>query len=110
MLIVGTDADTMSVAERIKTLDDQCRNEDITVRTLKEPVIMVIPKRNIESWFAYLRGENPNEEDTYRKYTYETECKDDVNALDEMCRKQQLTQPVLPSLQAACVEFRKMPK
>lgn len=110
VLIVGTDADVMTVAERIGTLDEQCKKEGVAVRTTTEPVIMAIPKRNIETWCAYLRGENPNETDTYRKYAYESECKDDVKALDEMCRKQKLTQPVLPSLKAACVEFGKMPK
>lgn len=110
MLIVGTDADDKSVAERIDTLDKQCRDENVPVRMPHEPVIMVIPKRNIETWLAYLRGENPNEQDTYPKYAHEADCRDEVRALDAMCRRQQLKQPVSPSLQAACVELQRMPK
>ncbi len=109
VLIVGTDADTMTVADRIKTLDDQCRKENVQQRDAKEPVIMAIPKRNIETWLAYLRGENVNETDVYSKYKNEGDCRDQVRALDEMCRKQQLRQPVLPSLKAACTEFGRMP-
>jgi len=30
--------------------------------------MFVVPKRNIETWFAYLRGERPNEKDVYPKY------------------------------------------
>jgi len=110
VLIVGTDADQLSVVDRIATLDRQCMNENVPVRSTTEPVIIAVPKRNIETWFVYLRGENPNEDDTYPKYSYESQCRDDVKVLDEMCRKQQLRQPVPPSLQAACVEFGRMLK
>lgn len=109
VLIVGTDADEMTVAQRIGTLDGQCRSENVAVRTAQEPVIMAIPKRNIETWFAYLRGENPNEVDTYPRYRYESDCRVDVKVLGEMCKKGQMAQPPEPSLQAACIEFQRIP-
>ncbi len=109
VLAVGTDADTLSVDERIATLDRECQSRGVQKRTTQESVVMVVPKRNIETWFAYLRGEAPNEADVYPRYPHESDCKGDVRALGEMCRKRQLRDPVLSSLKAACNEYQKMP-
>ncbi|MBF0623235.1 MAG: hypothetical protein HQL82_00315 [Magnetococcales bacterium] len=109
VLLVGTDADTLSVVDRIAILDQACRNKNIPSRLAQDPVIMVVPKRNIETWLAYLRGESVNEVDNYPRYRGESDCRKDVKALDDMCRKQQLRQPAPPSLQATCGEYRKMP-
>jgi len=108
-LVVGTDADTMTVAQRIATLDRQCQARNVTARAAREAVVMVVPKRNIETWFAYLRGEAVNENDNYPRYPYEADCRDDVRRMDEMCRTQGLHEPAPTSLQAACTEFLKMP-
>jgi hypothetical protein len=108
-LIVGTDADTLSVAERIATLNQECQRQGVSPRTASEPVIMVVPKRNIETWFAYIRGESPNEADAYPRYPNESDCRNDVRTLDEMCRSGKLRDPAPPSLQAACSEYQKMP-
>ena len=109
VLTVGTDADTLSVAERIATLNQECQRQGISPRTAPEPVIMVVPKRNIETWFAYIRGESPNEADAYPRYPNESDCRNDVRTLDEMCRSGKLRDPAPPSLQAACSEYQKMP-
>jgi len=109
LLAVGTDADTLSVADRIATLDRECQAQGIPQRTPQEAVVMVVPKRNIETWFAYLRGESVNEEDVYPRYSNESDCRDDVRALDEMCRGGKLRDPAPPSLQVACSEYQKMP-
>jgi hypothetical protein len=108
-LIVGTDADTLSVSARIATLDRECQNQGIPLRGKAEPVVMVVPKRNIETWFAYIRGESPNEADVYPRYPNESDCRNDVRTLDEMCRSGKLRDPAPPSLQAACSEYQKMP-
>lgn len=108
-LIVGTDADEMSVADRIATLDTECQDQGIPKRETQDPVVMVVPKRNIETWFAYLRGESTNEDDTYRRYRNESDCRDDVRVLDEMCQSRKLRNPAPPSLLAACDEYKKMP-
>lgn len=109
VLAVGTDADTMTVADRIATLDRECQSQGIPARVPQEPIVMVVPKRNVETWFAYLRGETPNESDAYPRYANEADCRNDVRSLDEMCRSRNLRTPAPPSLQAACVEFAKMP-
>lgn len=108
-LLVGTDADTLSVPERITSLDEECRKQGVAVRSAKEAVVMIVPKRNIETWFSYLREENPNERDVYPRYPNEGDCRNDVRALDQMCKSRSLRPPVPHSLQASCTEFEKMP-
>ena len=107
-LVVGTDADTMTVEERISTLDKQCQTKGISVRTAQERVIMAIPRRNIETWFAYLRGESVNEDEIYRRYPNEGDCRNDVAALEKMCSVGVLNQPAPSSLLAVCQEFAKL--
>ncbi|MBF0109991.1 MAG: hypothetical protein HQL76_12525 [Magnetococcales bacterium] len=109
VLVVGTDADTKSVADRIATLDRACRERKVQPKTLQDTVVMVVPKRNIETWFAYLRGETTNEDEEYRRYDNESDCRNDVRSLDEMCRRKELHNPAPPSLQMACREYQRMP-
>jgi hypothetical protein len=40
--------------------------------------MFVVPKRNIETWFAHLLGETVNESDKYRKYACENDCRHQV--------------------------------
>jgi hypothetical protein len=109
-LIVCTDADTGTVEERTATLYQICTDKKIPVPTPQDAVAMIVPKRNIETWFAYLRGETINENDTYRRYTKERECQPDVNALDEMCLQSKLREPAPASLTAACQQAQKIPR
>lgn len=110
VLMVGTDADTLPVTGRIESLDQECRDQGVPVRSANDLVIMVVPKRNIETWFAYLREEDVNEADVYERYRHESDCQEDVKVLDAMCRHQHLRLPAPPSLQAACAEFARMPR
>jgi len=107
-LIVATDADTQGVESRIRSFAHACDDAGVPFREQSERVIFVVPKRNIETWFAYLRGENPNERDTYPKYDSESDCRNDVVRLDEMCRQQRLAPQPPPSLEFACNEFKRI--
>lgn len=107
-LIVITDADAMTVKERIKSLDDQCTQNRVLPRQPQERVVFIIPKRNIETWLAYLRGESVNETTSYGKYDQESKCQGDVNRLHEMCHKKKLEGNPPDSLIQACDEFRRV--
>jgi len=107
-LAVLTDADTLSVAERVASLARSCDEREIPRQSAQETVLMMIPKRNIETWFAYLRGEAVNEDDVYPRYGQESECRDDVKVLGRMCKDGQLRVPNPPSLSLACGEFAKL--
>lgn len=105
-LMVGTDADVGTVAERIASLDEECKKRGVPVRGRGEKVAILVPKRNIETWLAYLRQESVDESQCYPKYPSESDCRNDVRELERMCREQKLRDPVPPSLKAACAEFR----
>ena len=108
VLIVATDADTQEVGERLRSFELACQKDNIPFRRADEQVIFVVPKRNIETWFAYLRGETVNEAETYRRYATENDCREDVAGLDEMCRQQRLEPVSPPSLNQACGEFARI--
>jgi hypothetical protein len=57
---------------------------------------------------ACLRGETVNEVQSYPKYKYEAECRDQVAHLDEMCRRQKLEPEPPPSLEFSCNEFKRI--
>jgi hypothetical protein len=108
-LVVATDADTWTVQERVQSLERTCREAKLPFRQENEKLIFVVPKRNIETWFAYLRGEAVNEAEAYPRYACENYCRQDVSRLDEMCRRQRLEPvPPPPSLAAACDEYQRI--
>ena len=107
-LIVASDADDKTVDERIQTFRNMCAEAGVGFRNEGERVAFIIPRRNIETWLAYLRGEAVNEIDRYPKYGFESECRDQVVRLDEMCRQQRLAPPPPPSLESACNEFKRI--
>jgi hypothetical protein len=108
-LIVAADADDMTVEERIRTLKDACAGVAVPFRQDDEHVIFVIPRRNIETWLAFLRGESVNEVDAYRKYDNESDCRGQVAKLDDCCRRKKLEpDPPPPSLAATCAEFKRI--
>jgi hypothetical protein len=104
-LIVGTDADTLTVPERIKTLDDACRKAGVQIRNATERVVMVVPRRNIETWFEYLRGQPVDETNCYQKYSSESDCRGDVATLSNICSRGALDRSAPCSLRLACLEY-----
>lgn len=104
-LIVCTDADSLSVEERMKSFTKTCMDAGVPFRRTGEHVCFLVPKRNIETWLAYLRGERIDEQTAYSKYRCPSDCQRDVERLDEMCRQQELRPGAPPSLSHACAEF-----
>lgn len=107
-LIAASDADEMTVDQRIKTFESACNEAGVPFRQKGEHVAFIIPRRNIETWLAYLRSEGVNETDTYPKYQNESECREQVTRLDKMCRQNKLDPEPPPSLEHACEEFRRI--
>lgn len=108
-LIVAIDADTMTVAQRLRQFEQACMEEGIPFRSDAEEIAFMIQKRNIETWFAYLREEmGVDEDETYTRYDNEGDCHADAAKLAEMCARQQLAPLPPPSLQYACEEFSRV--
>ena len=105
ILVVMIDGDNYSIAERLKQLNDACTQSGVSLRNTSDKVAVFIPKRNIETWLAYLDGEHVNETDEYHKLERERECRRHVDALEQMCSRGKLRTLAPESLEAACREY-----
>lgn len=112
-LIACIDADTSSIEDRKNQLNRACTEAGVPIRSAEDRAMIAVPKRNIETWFEYLRGNTVDEESDspYRKYKSESECKPDAATLHDMCfRKQKLREPAPASLVDACEEYKTLSK
>lgn len=105
VLVVIIDGDTAGRTKRMRQLDESCRLLDVPPRTVTDPVIVLVPKRNIETWLAYLDGATVDETTNYPKLEKAGNCKEHVRVLAGMCSGGQLRQPAPQSLVAACDEY-----
>jgi len=107
-LIVVIDADTHTTQARRSQLDAECRTQKIPARKPADPVIIIVPRRNIETWFAYLDGISVDETVDYSAYKSK-DPRPFAEELYRMCHEaQKLRQPVPPSLDESCQEYRKL--
>lgn len=109
-LIVMTDADNLSVEERLETLSRKLQENALSDRQKEEAIAVFIPKRNIEAWIVYLRDGIVDEEErkTYNKLPKESDCKPQVEDLADRCQKQKIEENAPPSLKIACQEFQRL--
>lgn len=107
-LIVVIDADTQKVTDRVRAFDSACKGKGVEPRQKNEKVLYVIPRRNIETWLAYLRGEQVDEETDKKrlKHGHESQCHAEADKLDAMCKAEKLDPVPPPSLERCCVEFQ----
>jgi hypothetical protein len=106
-VVVMQDGDQSGVRRRLQALDAACVSQGVESRQGTERVAVFLPTWRIETWFAYLEGQTVDEANkAYPRLHRERDCKQHVDALDEMCRRQDLRQPAPASLQAACDEYR----
>ena len=90
-------------------LEGQCRAVDIPFRSEKELVAIFVPTWSMETWLAYLEGQEVDESvRTYRKLRLERDSRWHVKQLAEMCRHQSLRELIAPSLQDARVEYHRV--
>ena len=107
-LLAVIDADNRTTEARRSQLDQECDEQGVPRRTSEEPVIVMVPRRNIETWFAYLDGQSVDETTTYPRRTPRDQ-KPFADELYRMCHEtQRLVEPVPSSLTEACLEYRKL--
>ncbi len=109
-LVVMIDGDRLGVEDRIQQLDDECREQGIDPRTRDDMVVICVPTWQIESWIAYLDGQNVDENhQRYPKLLRPRDCQTHVNVLLEMYQGQRESQnPVPDSLVQSCREFGRL--
>jgi hypothetical protein len=103
--LVGViDADISPVSRRMQQLDQSLRDAALEPRSEQEPIALLIPKRNIETWIHHLLGEPVNEDDVYSKFSDEQrKCEPAVQEFTRRCPNNMANAP--RSLQAACTEL-----
>ena len=108
-LVVVIDADARTTANTLAWLDDECRSQNVTLRSNNDPVVVAVPKRNIETWFEFFKTKQEvDEQQTYSRLARPRNCRPLADELFRMCREEQLP-PLAPrSLVAACSEYGKL--
>ena len=105
-LVVMVDGDSRGVKARHDELDAACSSLDLPPRRLEERVLVLVPTWKIETWLAYLDGNEVDEgARDYPKLSRPRECQRHVDELVAMCRGRDLRDPAPPSLIAACTEY-----
>lgn len=107
-LVVVIDADTHTVEERLKQLDAMLEHDGQPKRQADEKIAIFVPKRNIETWIHYLRGEAIDEESAYSKLRRQGKCKPLVDQLVKKICPVGLPEDAPPSLHAACEELQRI--
>jgi len=105
ILVAMIDGDKYSMEQRLKQMDEACKQKGVLPRKPGDKVAVFVPMRNIETWFAYLDGEHVNETDTYPRLQPQRECQRHVNVLVQMYVEKNLRTPAPASLEAACREY-----
>ncbi len=110
ILLVIQDADELSVDQVKSNFDAKL----LPPRNNNEPIAYIIPKWHIQTWIAYLDGENVDEEDkrTYKNmYGKISELKDAhpfIDKLADKCRENIQLESPPDSLVATCEEFNRI--
>lgn len=109
-LIVVTDADSNTTAERRAQLDRECDRRDVPQRTASDRVLVVVPRRNIETWFEFLDGAAEVDESvSYTKHFDASGQRALADRLYGMCHEEQrLPDSAPPSLVESCAEYVKL--
>lgn len=114
LLIAVMDGDGHSVQERKSALNDKKNLGEIASRSNKDLVAIVVPKRAIETWCAFLDGQaiEIEEEEDYSRLFRKSESKGKYGKeLHDWCCKQSPTQKssgTPESLLDACREWNQM--
>jgi hypothetical protein len=74
-LVILVDEDKQGAGLRETKLAEALQQADLSPRGVTEGILHVVPARNIETWLAYLRGEDVNEHQSYPKLAQERDCR-----------------------------------
>lgn len=107
-LVIVIDADENTIEEKINQLDLQLRNQNIASIGKNERILVLVPKRNIETWIEYGQGQIVDESTSYKKLKQARDCKPIVKKyVTEICPNR-LPEDAPQSLHHACDELAKV--
>jgi hypothetical protein len=82
-LITVIDADIFTVGHRIRQTEDRLADRNMDPGGRDERIAVVVPKRRIETWIYYLKGDDVDESTEYRKLRFESDC---LPAVQRLCQ------------------------
>jgi hypothetical protein len=109
-LLVGTEADELTVQKRCGDLAAALTAKEISPRNLNERIVLWIPKWHVETWILFLSGTNVNENEHYKnrvKYPDLDSVGKEFVRLFRECQKGSVID-ALPSLQTAFHETKRL--
>ncbi|MCL4782853.1 MAG: hypothetical protein KJZ70_07455 [Bryobacterales bacterium] len=116
-LIVVVDADNQTAEYRFRQLTDSLRDRGIPARSETEPIAILIPKRNIETWIRFLTGEPADEAREYKPrsgsagdHRMQNSVRIAADKFYELTRPNAPLPPgIIPTLERAVSEARRIP-
>ena len=111
LLIVIVDADAETTARRATQLAVALRDTGQERRTDDEPIVVLIPKRHVETWIRALLDDVVNEHNDYKSpQPTGKEIRKATETLYAWTRRNAVARPDFPpSLRASKTEWRKVP-
>lgn len=108
-LVVFIDADHDTIEQRRRYLNQALSGKKLPAVQANENIAIFIPKYNIETWIAFLKGEMVDENTKYDHLPHQKEAKPYIKTLARNCKHGQLLPDhAPPSLKAACEELAKL--
>lgn len=106
VLIVCTDADVFKVDERIRQLENEVKSQGVKWNRSAELVVLWVPKREIETWIHFLKGEQVDEKRSYRHSGRPVRCKKEATLFSKYCHDtEEIDCSMVPSLSSAKQEY-----
>jgi hypothetical protein len=102
------DADTASIHDRRQELDKSLIQAGLDRRSNTDPIVILIPKRNIETWIHFLRGNSVDENTVYPKLKYQSDCEPEIQRFHEICPNN-MPEDAPDSLKEGCEELKRCP-
>jgi len=109
-IVIGTDADKLTVKQRMSRLADALRDEGIKKRDDAERIVFWIPKRNIETWLLYFAGDVRDEDNDYKNKVKKPDYRATAKAFVAQYREYKGDSAIdtQPSLRSAYEEARRL--
>jgi len=106
-LIVMIDGDDQGAVRRRASLDDACIEHGVVATSEADNVFICVPTWSIETWFAFLDGQDIDESTRdYPRLARVRDCDVHAEKLVELCRGLSKSPPLPPSLEDACGRYQ----
>ena len=109
-LAVMIDADLHRVNDRKRQLNTSPEMAECVQdpRTERERIAIFVPKRSVETWFAFLQGDPWDEQRSQRLRYHNANPSKYAELLSDQCQNPESTPSMPPSLQDACEEWTRL--